>query len=521
MCSDVLCVLFGIKTSSLSCPDCGKDTSGPFDANERRALLEESGASISGHESSEAEQELPEVEVVYLTEDADGQSGRTKILRNLVRVLFLAGIPIMCVSLAVDGQFRVPFSIGALLSLQFLYLRFRVRRFTGPLIDDEDVKARISPPLKELCAAAKRTVPQVQVKRTPYPAAMGRVGGRPTLWVSPDFLRVADDSEVRAVISHEVSHLRHDIPTAKKGNKWIAPLVFLGWLALFIESGDSHGIWIYVALGLAFLLPGGTIIAFFAGFSRRKRETRADLEGAAAINDPEAMIRGIRAVYSLAPDMRRRIYGPKAFRWIFFPYSLPPQIHPPLEKRVADLRAISMSEVPAKAQALNLQLASAKVFGGIVRLVAVLALVILFILWQHQTSTPSISPNVESPGGAHFIPLEDLGLSSSIYGFRPLSGNQLGKSLITAKKAESVAASSEGVRPGHGVSVTVAEGSLLDGGQGFTSASGNSNWSPAYIVIFSGPNLFKEGFPIESEDVVMIDASHGTVTNDFIMEMVP
>jgi Zn-dependent protease with chaperone function len=291
-------------------------------------------------ESSEPVQDEKEGDVVYLSEVFDGEmNGGKKYAGKLIGVIYIYGIPIMCIALAITGHYRVVFMIGAILGVQLAYIQFRSKRFSGPMIDDPVTRSRISPPLKELCAAAEIAVPRVCVRRSVVPAAMMLQNKRPTLWLSPDFLQVADDTALRAIIAHEVNHLQKgDLAAAQKRRTATALILMVAWLIIFFGTGTNS--WIAIAILYAFVMPTMRLITTLMGFFWRKRETRADLEGAEATNDPEAMIRGLRQAYGLGPAIRKKVFGPSAFRWILFPYSLPSTIHPSLDDRVPRLREI-------------------------------------------------------------------------------------------------------------------------------------------------------------------------------------
>jgi hypothetical protein len=184
-----------------------------------------------------------------------------------------------------------------------------------------------------------------------------------------------------------------------------------------------------------------------------------------------------------------------------------------------------MSSHPASAEPLNFNFDQANVKRNrVVGVAAVLAAAaaLAFVLY-HGSADAGISPNVESPGGAHYIPLQILGISHSIPGFAPLSPSQRHEVLITAKQAVSAAESSEGARPENGVTMTVAEGNVNN-----VSLAGNNDyyltespdWQPTYILVFSGPKLPSEGFSGTME-VVLINARQGTVFSAFIVDNLP
>jgi Zn-dependent protease with chaperone function len=281
------------------------------------------------------------MEVVFLTEKSNGEPrGGKKVFVNLLRTWYFFGIPIMCAWLAIAGHDRIVFTLGTIFGVQMAYLYLRSRRYSGPIIDDPLTRSRMTPPLEEMCAAAGIPVPRVRVKRTAVPAAVVLQNKFPTLWMTPDFLQVADDSELRAIIAHEVAHIQMGDLT-RAHNRRSAMVLIVTVLSVAIVFGFRTTSWLPVAIIYAFIMPTMRLLAVVMGFSSKKYETRADLNGAVLAKDPEAMIRGLRLMYGLRPEVQRRIFGPPALRWMLFPYTLPPTSHPQLKERVARLQAMS------------------------------------------------------------------------------------------------------------------------------------------------------------------------------------
>jgi Zn-dependent protease with chaperone function len=474
------------------------------------------------------------VEVVYLTETTNGAPKRgKKIFIGVLRSWYFFGIPIMCAWLAIANHDRVVFTIGTIFGVQLAYIYLRGRRFSGPIIDDPLTRSRVSAPLMELCAAAGVAVPHVRVKQTAIPAAVVLQNKFPTLWLSPDFIGIADDAELRAIIAHEVTHLQKgDLALAQRNRSAI--VLFVTIIAMGIIWSSHTSSWLPVAMLYAFIFPVFRLVAIVVGLSARKHETIADLDGAILARDPQAMIRGLRLVYGLGADIKRRVFGPRRFRWLLYPYTLPSTSHPPLEVRVSRLQDLTLPPLTADShpEASNnnpeTSLVTATPTPAVVpsgerkrRSVIGLALVVVigaFVFLHHVTEPSLVSPNVESKGGAHYMPLQNLGLGYSLLGFAPLSHHQRHDVFITAKQAISAAESSEGVHPQSGVTMMIAEGNVdnpsLGGSDPFSTPS-STDWQPAYIVVFSGPKLASEGFS-GTEEVVLINAYNDSVLNSFI-----
>jgi Zn-dependent protease with chaperone function len=79
------------------------------------------------------------------------------------------------------------------------------------------------------------------------------------------------------------------------------------------------------------------------GLLNRRRETRADVEGARLTRDAEAMASGLDAVYRYSDNYRSLVFGQQPWRTLLWPLSWRPPSHPPREKRIASLRLLGGS----------------------------------------------------------------------------------------------------------------------------------------------------------------------------------
>lgn len=330
-CSEVSCEFKGRQTDSATCPTCGHET-GQFDPW-RDALV------LNGTIENVPLTALPDPpRIIYESELADGvdRSDKRATRMRITLTIYFTQL-VMCIIFAVDDRFRVLFILGAILAIQGGILNFRMLRMDGPVRSDHDAQSRVTAPLMELCVGARCEFPRVSIKR--YWVAVGvlRQDGRSTLIITPDVLALTDDAALRAIISHEVVHIRSgDIAAARLMSRLLFLIPGLVMLAGVIE----HGGWLPFAFYFAFLFPAVRILAVPVGFLYRKQETRADLEGANAIGDPEALIRGLQVVSGIAQKIRDQIYGRSILKWAYFPYSIPPTTHPPMIDRIDRLRNI-------------------------------------------------------------------------------------------------------------------------------------------------------------------------------------
>ena len=248
-----------------------------------------------------------------------------------------------CITYIVRNELRVLFVVGAILTCQQGILQLRARRLIGATVDDVDMQSRITPMLKELCVRAGCELPRVSLKRSFVVMAIVPRSGYATLLISPDFVRVADDDALRAVLAHEVAHITHGDLAAVTRRAKLAVLVpyMVGLIGVFTLG---HGSWVSLIALIVLVIPVGRLILLLVARGNRQRESRADMTGAAAVDNPEGMIRGLREVYLLSENNRSRIYPHAVWRWALFPFSLRAKTHPSLEKRISNLKSMSGAE---------------------------------------------------------------------------------------------------------------------------------------------------------------------------------
>jgi Zn-dependent protease with chaperone function len=272
---------------------------------------------------------------------ATSARGKFSLAGRGAQVTFFVQIAI-CVAFIASDHEIVLFAIGAVFSAQFFVLATRARMFVQPASLDYDQQARVTLMLKELCIEARCAVPRVRLKRTVMPVGLMARRGSLTLIISPDFAKSVDDRALRAVLAHEITHLKFDIQRARIRTQFILMGTYLVGLAAIWKFGNNS--WTAYAALVIFYLPCVRLISYALSYQNQRREIRADLEGAAAVDDPDGMIRGLREVYELAAQMRQRVYSPTAWKWVLFPWSLRARSHPSLEDRIARLNVLASNQ---------------------------------------------------------------------------------------------------------------------------------------------------------------------------------
>jgi Zn-dependent protease with chaperone function len=275
--------------------------------------------------------------VEYDRQPSDAKARRVRMLRLTVGFTIFAVVIALAVVRVISDEYPYAFGLGAVLLVQFVVIAIRVRRMSGPVLTDPEAESRISPILSELCAAAQCAVPRVSIRRTTVPAGIIVRSKQPVLLISPDFLAATDDASLRAILAHEVAHLSAgDISIAKRRSQFAVLGTELAGVVVWIVLGQKTGV--ALLLWVLYFIPCIQLYLRFTGSQVRRRETHADMAGAAALGDPDAMIRGLEIVYGLTDLTRESLYGGSGWKWMSFPWSLQPRTHPPLAQRIARLR---------------------------------------------------------------------------------------------------------------------------------------------------------------------------------------
>jgi Zn-dependent protease with chaperone function len=271
-----------------------------------------------------------------------GRAGWGDPRRTTSTIVLLGAFEAVAIAYALAGTYRVAFIIAAVLVGQLLVVVVRTRSLSGPTCDDLRDRERVAAILRDLCTTAVCAVPFVVIRRSGTPAGVTSRRKHLTLMLSEDLLRATDDEELRAVVAHEVIHLKHRDLSAIR-HRMIVTVVVLYVLGAVGALGIASGSNAVVLLACVLFLPSLRVANYLTGFAQQPRERRADLEGATMTGDTDAMCRGLTAVHAMAHTIRAHTFGEPPWRWALFPVVLPGSTHPGLTSRVEGLRSAAAS----------------------------------------------------------------------------------------------------------------------------------------------------------------------------------
>ena len=227
----------------------------------------------------------------------------------------------------------------------------------------KEVTAQEEPQLhaivEEVAILAGVPKPRVFVvqNESPNAFATGRSPSKAVVACTTGIMRILDRQELRAVIGHEIGHVKNrDILTASIAATIAGAISYiqmmLMWGAL-LGGGRNRG----SGYGLIFVFIASVVAALVAGILQmaisRTREYAADVSGAEFTHDPEALARALGKLHDgvQARPMEQKagaeavssLYIMHPFREESGGFSLSRlfSTHPPIEERIRRLRAMA------------------------------------------------------------------------------------------------------------------------------------------------------------------------------------
>ena len=226
--------------------------------------------------------------------------------------------------------------LAAVLFAELMVVAIRVGSHVGGVVLDTDAVARVAPTLQELCRRAGCQVPTLAIRDDRLRAAyVLQRQQRTILFLSRPYLDLVDAPKLRALLAHEVIHIaRGDAVAGRKR----ARIVVVVTVAAFVVVGLVAGSTSTFPLVIAAALVAERLVHIPLSLANRRRELRADAEGAALAGDPAAVAGALKAADAMSRAMRALLYGPAPWRWLLAPVTWRLPTHPSIAVRVERLR---------------------------------------------------------------------------------------------------------------------------------------------------------------------------------------
>ena len=211
--------------------------------------------------------------------------------------------------------------------------------------------------VRDLATSAGLPVPRVYVSPAAQPNAFatGRNPRHAAVAVTEGLLTQCPPDELKAVLAHEMAHIRNrDILIGSVAAAIATGISFVANMALFAGmfggGDDDDGPSPAMTMLLAILAPIAAMILQMA--LSRSREFEADRVGAQILGDPEPLAKALTRIDRIAARTPLDVTPAQASAYIVNPltgkrvqFAKLFLTHPPVEERVARLRALAPNAV--------------------------------------------------------------------------------------------------------------------------------------------------------------------------------
>ena len=201
--------------------------------------------------------------------------------------------------------------------------------------------------VEEVAYRASMPMPKVYVIENPTPNAFatGRSPEKGVVAVTTGIMQLLDANELRAVIGHEMAHVKNRDTLTSSIVATVAGAISMISFMLIFFGGNRNA---FVAIAIAILAPLAASIIQFA--ISRTREFAADETGARIVRDPWALASALEKLHRGVEHMPMRETPQQeavAALYIVHPFagggmSRLFSTHPPLEDRIDRLRRMSL-----------------------------------------------------------------------------------------------------------------------------------------------------------------------------------
>jgi heat shock protein HtpX len=282
-------------------------------------------------------------------------------MRAMKTTLLLTGLTLLLLfgGQAIGGQRGMTYAlIGAVLMNGIAYFfsdKIALRSSHAQPVSREEAP-RLYAVMERLCGKAGLPMPKLYMipQEAPNAFATGRNPSHASVAVTAGLLKLMDDDEMEGVIAHELSHVRnYDILTSSIAATlagaitWIASMgrwamMFGGWGG---DRNDRRG-----GLGALLMIIVAPLAALVLqlGISRQ-REFEADASGARMVGHPYGLMKALEKLEAYNKRIPMDVSPATSALFIVAPSGVGQMLaglfstHPPLEKRIAALRNMTVT----------------------------------------------------------------------------------------------------------------------------------------------------------------------------------
>jgi heat shock protein HtpX len=264
---------------------------------------------------------------------------RTTFLLGILTAIFLA------VGWLVGGITGISIGLAAAIATNFLVFFFSdkivLRMYRAKPLQD----AKLSRVIEELAKKAGIPKPKTYMVEMAVPNAFatGRSPKHSAVAVTRGLVDNLSHDEVEGVLAHEISHIKHrDTLVSTMAATIAGALAWMGHIFWYSSDRQNRNAWTFLLIFI--LVPIAATLIRLA--ITRTREYHADT-GGAQLADPLKLASALEKIGSIAKAHPVRKGNPStAHMWIVNPFSGASLLrlfstHPPIEERVARLRAMA------------------------------------------------------------------------------------------------------------------------------------------------------------------------------------
>jgi heat shock protein HtpX len=215
--------------------------------------------------------------------------------------------------------------------------------------ENPDVYARLAPVVENLTRRMELPMPKMYVipEQSPNAFATGRNPSHSSVAVTAGILQLMSDSELEAVLGHELGHVKHrDILISSVAATLAAAITFMARMAFWFGGSSRDENNRGGAMGAVFMLILAPIAAMLIQMAiSRSREYDADAASAKYLGSPYPMIAALQKLESYSKRIPMDATPATAHMFIIQPFNGQSMMrlfstHPSTEDRIARLQAM-------------------------------------------------------------------------------------------------------------------------------------------------------------------------------------
>lgn len=225
---------------------------------------------------------------------------KTAILMAAITALF------MLLGQMLGGQSGMMLALAVALGLNFFSYWFSdalVLRMTNAREVDDQSAPRFVAMVRELATRAGLPMPRVYLidEQAPNAFATGRNPSHAAVAATTGILQLLSDRELRGVMAHELSHVKHrDILISTISATMAGAISMLANFAMFFGGRDSSGRPVNPIAGILVALLAPLAASLIQMAISRAREFEADRGGAEISGDPQALASALQKIQRYA-----------------------------------------------------------------------------------------------------------------------------------------------------------------------------------------------------------------------------